>query len=266
MDDATLEVALRDLSTAVAYPPSVAGGSDIATRVRQRIVAAPSTRRGGLLAWLRGRPIRQSLLVAVAVLLAIAAVAGAVGLGVPGIRIIFGGPTPPPATASPVPVPSSPLGISMGLGSAVPIEDAARIAGLDLVLPPDPAIGPPDASYILANRAALVWSARPGLPADPDTGVGLLISEFRGSVDEGYYTKSLADNATITPVTVAGNPGYWISGPAHFFYYVDPSGRSVDDSHRIVGDTLIWSDGDVTYRLESRLGRDEAIRFAESLR
>ena len=42
----------------------------------------------------------------------------------------------------------------------------------------------------------------------------------------------------VTPVTVGGNPGYWISGPPHFFYYVDPSGKDVDDSHRIVGDTL----------------------------
>ena len=143
----------------------------------------------------------------------------------------------------------------MGLGTAVSLDDAARIGGLDLVLPTDPAIGPPDAAYTLANRVALVWSERPGLPADPDFGVGLLLSEFRGHVDDGYYQKTLSSSAQVTPVTVSGHSGYWISGAPHFFYYVDPSGKAVDDSHRIVGDTLIWADGDVTYRLESRLGR-----------
>ena len=67
----------------------------------------------------------------------------------------------------------------------------ARIGGLDLVLPTDPAIGPPDAAYPLASRVALVWSERPGLPADPDHGVGLLLSEFRGHVDDGYFQKIL---------------------------------------------------------------------------
>jgi hypothetical protein len=33
-----------------------------------------------------------------------------------------------------------------------------------------------------------------------------------------------------------------------------------------VADALIWSDGRVTYRIESALGRDETIRIAESLR
>lgn len=267
MDDLALEGALRDLSTAVAYPTAGAAGSDIAARVRQTIVAAPPARRGGLLRWLRGRPVRRSVVVAIAALLVLAAVAGAVGLGVPGIRIIFGGPTPPPSVASPSGAGGSPgtLGQTLGLGTRVPIEEAERLAGLDLVLPTDPAIGPPAGAFVFANRVALVWPERPGLRADPSTGIGLLISQFRGDVDRGYYTKTLDTDAQLTPVTVDGSPGYWISGPPHFFFYVDPSGRTVDDVHRVVGDTLIWSDGDVTYRLESQLGMEEAIRLAESL-
>src|SRR5262245_15524226 len=272
MDDATLEGSLRDLAPALAYPQVPAGANDIAATVRQRIAAAPPVReRGGVLGWMGRRPLRRSLLVAVAALLILAAVAGAIGLGVPGIRIFFGGPspTPPgsqPATQTPQPAPTNPLGIAMGLGTAVPIEEAARIAGVDFILPQDPKLGPPEVAYILANSAALVWGDRPGLPADPDTGVGLVLSQFRGKVDQGYYGKTLGEGTTVTPVTVSGHPGYWISGEQHFFYYVDPSGRDHDDSHRVVGDTLIWSNGETTYRLESRLGKDEAIRLAESLR
>jgi hypothetical protein len=274
MDDQALESALRDLAPAVAYPSAVSSGSDVATRVRQQIVAAPpARRRSGLLDWIGGRPLRRSLVVAVAALLILAAIAGAVGLGVPGIRIFFGGstpsptsPTPTPTSGSATPAASTALGQAMGLGTNVSLEDAAGIAGIQLILPPDPAIGPPDEAYTLANRVALVWSERPGLPADPDTGVGLLVSEFRGHIDDGYFQKTLDSDAQVMPITVNGDRGYWISGPPHFFYFVDPSGKPVDDSHRIVGDTLIWTDGDVTYRLESRLPMEQAIRLAESLR
>jgi len=280
MDDAALAGALGDLAAAIAYPSAASGASDIAAIVRQRLVAGPPARKpSGILSWIGRRPVRRSVLVAIAAILVLAAIAGAVGLGLPGIRIVFGGPTQsaPTATPSPSPTPtpsagstapaaSNPVGSTMGLGTAVSLDDAARIGGLDLVLPPDPAIGPPDAVYTLADRVALVWSERPGLPADPDYGVGLLLSEFRGHVDEGYYQKTLDSSAQVKPVTVNGHAGYWISGTPHFFYYVDPSGKAVDDSHRIVGDTLIWADGDVTYRLESQLPMEAAIRLAESLR
>jgi hypothetical protein len=269
MDDRALEGALRDLATALAYPSAGADGSDVAARVRARIVAAPPSPVGpGPFGWLRARPLRRSLVVAIAALLILAAIAGAVGLGVPGIRILFGGPTPP-SIASPSASPSGAsegtLGQALGLGTRVPIEEAERLAGIDIVLPADPAIGSPVATFVFADRVALVWPERPGLPADPSTGVGLLISQFRGTVDEGYYSKTLDSGALVAPVTVDGNQGYWISGPPHFFFYVDPSGRMIDDTHRLVGDTLIWSDGDVSYRLESQLGMEEAIRLAESL-
>jgi hypothetical protein len=268
MDDLTLEGALRDLSAALAYPSAGPATSDVATKVRQRVAtAAPATPRRGLGGWLAGRPLRGSLVVAIAALLILAAVAGAVGLGLPGIRILFGGPTPPPV-ASPSASSASPgtLGQSLGLGTRVSLDEAERLAGIDLVLPADPAVGPPDGAYLLANRVALVWPERPGLPADPASGVGLLISEFRGEVTQGIYDKYLDSEARLTPITVNGDRGYWISGPPHFFVYVDPDGRVVDDSRRVVGDTLIWADGDITYRLESRVGMEEAIRLAESLR
>jgi hypothetical protein len=267
MDDIGLEGALRDLSTALAYPSAGIAATDLATRVRQRIAAAPPAPRRGLTGWLAGRPLRRSLVVAIAVLLALAAVAGAVGLGLPGIRILFGGPTPPPTT-SPSTSGASPgtLGQTLGLGTRVSIDDAERLSGLELILPTDPELGPPAGAYVLANRVALVWPESTGLPADPSSGVGLLISQFRGEVTEGIYDKYLQSDARLTQVTVNGNRGFWISGPPHFFAYVDPSGRVVEDTRRVVGDTLIWADGDVTYRLEARIGMEDAITLAESLR
>lgn len=39
----------------------------------------------------------------------------------------------------------------------------------------------------------------------------------------------------------------------------------IDDGRRWVGDALAWTDGAITYRLESGLGRDASIELAESV-
>jgi hypothetical protein len=64
---------------------------------------------------------------------------------------------------------------------------------------------------------------------------------------------------------VDGEPGFWISGTAHFFFYIDKNGTVIDDDRRWVDDALVWSEGGTTYRLETSLGRDGAIELAESL-
>lgn len=271
-DDAMAGV-LRDLGASIAFPSAAQGpgGPDVAARARARIVALdvkPSPGGGHPRFGFGLRPMRRGLVLAIAVLLVLAAIAGAVGLGLPGLRIIFGTvPSQPPiATATASGAASlAPLGSVLGLGTALPLAEVERIAGLDLILPPDPAIGPPDVVYVAGERATVVWASRPGLPATGDHGVGLLISEFNGRVESGYYEKILGSGAKLTRVTVNGSPGYWISGPPHFFYYINPQGEAVDDSRREVGDVLIWSAGAVTYRLESGLDMESAIRLAETL-
>lgn len=286
LSDDDLGGALRQLGTGIAYPSPLAttpDGPDLAVRVRQQIVAsgadrAVTRRRRPFFAWpglsRGGRPMRRSLVLAIAALLVLAAIVGAVGLGLPGIRIIFGdvpspGPSPttgPGASPSLGATPLGPLGSDLGLGSALPLDEVERLAGIDLLLPTDPAIGPPNVAYIAGSRATLVWATRPGLPATEVAGIGLLLSEFAGHVDPGYYNKVLDGETRLTRVTVNGSPGYWISGDPHFFFYIDPDGVPVDETRRFVGDTLIWSIGDVTYRLESGLDMDDAIALAESLR
>jgi hypothetical protein len=273
-DDEALGAALRELGGAIAIPDALpAAGPDLAARSRARIEASGTEPRRGRTAWWFGRagrrPLRRSLVLAVAALLVLAAVAGAVTAWLPGIRIIFGDGPPPSATASPsgaIGSPLGPIGMTLGLGTSVPLDEAERVAGIDLILPADPAIGPPDAVFVNAGRVSLVWAARPGLPAAGTDGIGLLISEFRGVVDDGYYRKVVNAPASVTEVTVNRSRGFFISGPPHFFVYVDENGNDVDASHRVVGDTLIWADGQVTYRLESGLDMEAAIRLAESLR
>jgi hypothetical protein len=288
LPDDDLADALRQLATSIAFPAAGAtepASPDLAARVRQRVEQnqlRPSIwQRLGLRAGAgtRARPVRRGLVLAIAALLILAAVAGAVGLGLPGLRIIFGeGPSPQP-TSSGSPVPSlpapsgpvlsptlAPLAGSLALGDAVSFAEAKRLAGFDVLVPTDPDLGPPDATYLNGQRIGLVWASRPVLPETESPGVGLVISEFRGAVDPGFFEKILGPDTTLTKVTVGGSPGYWISGAPHFFFYIDPQGRAVNDDHPTVGDVLLWTKGDVTYRLETSLGMTAAIRLAESLR
>ena len=274
ISDETLANALRELGAAVAFPSSAGSGgqADLAALARARIVALDVRPRGGARRWpgfgfgFDVRPMRRALILAVALLLVLAAIAGAVGLGLPGLRIIFGDvPSAQPTASLPRASSSAPLGSDLGLGTALPLAEVERLAGFDLVLPPDE-IGPPDVAYLAGERAALVWATRPGLPPTAAAGVGLLISEFRGRVESGYFNKVLDGGTKLTRVTVNGSPGYWIEGDTHFFYYVGADGEPVDDTHRLVGDVLMWSAGEITYRIESGLGMDAAIELAESLR
>ena len=284
LSEPELEAALRDLGRALAWPtvePETT--SDPAARARRRIEAA-GTRPTGRSWWARpgGRRLGSSVGLAAAAVLLVAAIAAAIGFGLPGIRIVFG----PGATSSPVsiapsasphasaslptPTPSSapsagPLGWSLGLGDPMPVATAMQAVDFAVRLPPA-SFGPPATAWSLDGRLSLVWPAGPGRPALREPGIGLILTEFRGSVDPGYFQKVLEPGTTIETVRVGSSTGYWISGEPHTIVFVNEHGDPVFDSRRIVGDTLLWADGDVTYRLETGLGRDAAIALAEALR
>lgn len=284
-EDTSLAEALRQLGAMLAVPiADAAGEGDLAARVRVRIAVeadvdiAPS--RG---AWWEGllRPfaglgrIRRGLVLAVILLLAIAAAAGAVGFGLPGIRILLGPlPTAVPSaapTTSPPPGATSVPGATLGLGTLALPDDidrltAPEILGFTVRRPMDLDVGAPDATYLAGTRVTMVWAATPTLPATETPSVGLVLTQFRGSVDPGYLGKIVGPGTTVERVDVVGAPGFWIAGEVHFFFYEDPSGQIVEESRRFVGDTLIWTVDDVTYRLETATGLDRVLVIAASLR
>ena len=282
--DAGLIDALRRLESDVAWPAATPadGGRDLAASVRERIDSMPSPAlrpggRGGRwsLPWAGwvARPAQRALLIAVALLIILAAIAGAGGVGLPGLRVLFGGGSVSPAPSlepDRSPSPGGP-GAGMRLGDPVSLADPATLdtqAGFHIRWPANPRAGQPDTAYIdetKRGQVSLVWSARADLPATLEPGVGLLMTEFLGSVDEAFYSKLVGSETTVEAVLVSGQRGYWLSGEPHFFFYTGPGGV-VQDARRWVGDALIWSDGTVTYRLESALGRDATIQIAESVR
>ena len=155
----------------------------------------------------------------------------------------------------------------MPLGEPVSLDTASARAGFAVTWPADPAIGPPDAAYIdasLGGQVALVWGQRDALPATLEPGVGLILTEFRGDVEDSFYSKALGSGTTATPVLVHGTGAFWLTGDPHFLFYTGPDGF-IHEDRRWIGDALIWARGPVTYRLETSLGREAAIRIAESM-
>jgi hypothetical protein len=99
-----------------------------------------------------------------------------------------------------------------------------------------------------------VYRPRPALPA-ASPGIGALLTVLPGG-DPSVVKKLLGSGTTVESVDVDGGFGVFISGAAHV----------VGPPNRLAGNTVLWVRGDTTYRLESALGRDDALRLARSVR
>lgn len=263
LDDAGLAATLRATAPSIDWPTAGAPGVDVAASVRARITARPAR---GRRPW---RALPRSLVLALIALLVVAVVATAVGLGLPGLRLSLGGPTPPPTVAPTLAPPSVVPGTGLGIGMRSTLEEAAAATGRPIPIPTDDRFGLPDAVWLQrspAREVTLVWAPSEDLPADLDPTIGAILQSFEGELLEPYLEKVIQGGTVVAPVTVGGADGYWIGGDAHWLMYRAPDGEVVEDGRRWVGDALIWSDGAVTYRLETGLGREATIAVAEGLR
>jgi hypothetical protein len=147
--------------------------------------------------------------------------------------------------------------LELTLGERVTLEEARARSGFELRELEDA----PDRVY-LGDRGT-VWF----LYGSP-TNVRLLVAQTpRVFVDEPAVLKKLSGEATqIEEVRVGSARGIFLSGEPHFLFLIDEDGRVVEASARLAEDVLIWDEGGVGYRIEGDLERDEALRFARSLR
>ena len=80
-------------------------------------------------------------------------------------------------------------------------------------------------------------------------------------IPPGSWAVDKMNPALIEETTVNGRRAIWAVGP----YPVRFSNGNMDFVRLIEGHVLIWTDGQVTYRLETNLVLEEAIKVAESL-
>jgi hypothetical protein len=273
MSDRELEHALRDLGAHLDQPATPPLAELVAARLRD----APERRPVPATPRLPGRWRWQRLAVAglaVAVLAAAVLVlspgtreAVADLLGLRGIRIQIGGPRPtvttPPSTEA------GGLGASLGLGERTTLADARRRVKFPVRVPTAAGFERPDAVYVdpyqpADGRVDFVYRARPGLPASTYTEAGLLITQFRASADLDYV-KKVSQFSKVEFLRVNGGDAFWFTEP-HELVFIDRNGSIQQERVRLAGSALIWQQGDVTYRLEGQVSRDEAVRIASSMR
>lgn len=154
----------------------------------------------------------------------------------------------------------------MGLGEVVSAERAAELAGRSIALPVSP--GAPDEIRVVEGELVVVhaiWGPRDGLPAVPGTDTGLLLTQFVSETDDAVFHKSLSEATTISVVSVGEADGLWVEGAPHEVTYPTPEGEVTDVISRLAANVLMWEDGGVTFRLETSLGLDAAVRIAETM-
>jgi hypothetical protein len=250
-----LERDLARLGAELRFPDS----PGLAAAVAERLAAEP----------VRARPrfvLPRALAIALASLLLLA---GAVMAAVPGARhavLDFLGlrgatverrPTlPPPARTMPE------------LGRRTSLAELRRSVDFPLLVPAE--LGPPDGSYLRAEtpggEAGLAYRPRPGLPRARQTGLGLLITEFRGDLHPDYVGKIGTQATAVERLRVGRYPAVWVAGAPHEFFYRTPSGELREDSLRLAGNVLLVERGRLLVRLEGAISRARAVAIARSLR
>ncbi len=277
-----LETRLRQAANSFAYPatPGLAGA------VRRRLEHA-QTRSARL--WRRVAWGVVMALVILAGLMAVPQVRAAVFeiLRIGAVRIVPVAPTPtltpaapalaftgvapvttPLSTVSPrfdggapaAPSPSpTPLLSVLDLAGETTLAEARAKAGFPIRLPTSPSdLGAPDRVFLQdlgGPVVVLVWmdSAAP--------------NRVRMSLHElgpGTFAEKIQP-PVVQETTVNGQPAVWTEGP--YLLQFLRGGQVIYDTRRLVeGHTLVWTEGDVTYRLENDLSLDEAVRIATSLK
>jgi hypothetical protein len=246
--DLRLETALAALAPAVEFPPT----PDLASSVGE-VLLVPQR-----VFWSPQRSFSRGLLAGMASVILVVGTVGAVGIGTGAIQIRF---------ADGTPLPSISANPTRGLGQRVTLEKADAAIAWPINVPYNSELGPPDAIYLNAfpsgGTVSLVWGDREGYPAGDD-GIGIVVTEFQANLAAGSFEKMVDAGTDVTRVTVNGQPGWWVEGGYHAFYYRDQTGTVVNTSVRLAGNTLFWEQG-IVLRVEGAPDLDAALRVAESL-
>jgi hypothetical protein len=161
-----------------------------------------------------------------------------------------------PLTATPAVTAEPLIPILERLAGERTLEEAQRVVDYPILLPSyPPNLGPPDRVFVQnadGDMTVLVW-------IDPQQPNQVLMSLH--FIPSGSWAIEKMNPALVEETTVNGQRAIWAVGP----YPLRFSNGDLDFVRLVGGHVLIWTDGDLTYRLETDLGLEEAIQIAESL-
>jgi hypothetical protein len=256
-----LERALVRLGGELAYPET----PEVFAAVESRLAGAAPRRR---------TPSRRALVVALAALALAVAAAMAVPPARTAILEFFGlrGATVTrvdtlPTVETETQPPGPPVG-ELELGSPVPLEGGSVRVDWPYLLVPE-ALGPPDAAYhsnvLRDGKVSLVYEPGAGVPRSRYTGVGILVTEFRGEVAPGYVAKLVEAGTAVERLSIGPYRALWLEGGPHFVAFTTPGGNFGEEVARLAGNTLLVEHGQVLVRIEGELERERAVEIAGSL-
>ena len=161
---------------------------------------------------------------------------------------------PMTATAAPTSQPLIP--ILERLAGEQSLEGAQAVVDYPILLPSyPPDLGQPDRVFVQdadGDLTILIW-------IDPEHPTQILMSLH--TIPPGSWAVEKMDPARVQETTVNGQRAIWAIGP----YPVRFSNGNLDFVRLVDGHVLIWTDGEITYRLETEMDLEEAIKVAESL-
>jgi hypothetical protein len=256
MTHPSIEKALEDLGTHLMVPDP----PNVATQVRARIGERSRKTRLSL-RWRTALVVATALVLGFTCALSLSPTArNAVAslLGVVGIHIDVRDDVSQPQRTAPQNLAELDLGEEVSLRQ---VQDQVDFRLLEPQASPDRVYVNPG---IAGGQVTFIYLARPGLPQRLIKGVGMLITEFAGSVDEVTIEKIVSSGGKVEPVRVEGAPGYWIRG-AHLLEYVDKGGDYRPQTLRVSSSALIWQRGRVSLRIESGLTKSQALRIARTM-
>jgi len=156
-----------------------------------------------------------------------------------------------------VPLTTSPRTTTLsGLAGKTTLETAQVRLSFPMRLPTYPTnLGKPEQVFLQEDgpMLILVWT-------DPVDSQKALLSLYE--IGPGSVIIRKFEPRVIQETQVNGRYAVWVQGP----YLVQLTDGTYAQGMLVAGNTLIWEENGITYRLESDLGLEETIKIAESLK
>lgn len=161
-----------------------------------------------------------------------------------------------PVTATPAPTSQPLIPILESLAGEMTLEEAQKAVSYPILVPSyPPDLGQPDRIFVQeaeGKMTILVWID----PQQPDQ---VLMSLH--IIPPGSWAIDKFDPTLVQETIVNGQRAVWAVGP----YPLRLRNQDMQYMRLIEGHVLIWTNNDMTYRLETDMSLEKAIKVAESL-
>lgn len=238
MNEPRFEQDVRETARQYAYPPT----PDIAGKVRSKL----QMERRRDTRWLRTAAAVVAAVLLAGALWSVPAVRAAIldMLRIGAVTVIVGEETPTPDDRV--------YESALELPGETTLDDAQRRIGNALRLPDG--FGAPDRVYMQEATMPVVTLVWLEAGRENEVRLALQIVNSRGSAFK-YEPHETVE------IEVNGRRALWLDTPHRLVFF----GQDGEITRQVAMNVLVWEVGSYTYRLETRLPMDEAVRIAESM-